>query len=362
LYDFLIVGAGLFGATMARELTDAGKTCLVVEKRNHIAGNCYDEPQPGGYHVVRYGGHIFHTQSEGIWNYVNRFTPFKQYHHKVRSRVDDTIYSFPINLLTLHQLWGVTTPAEARRALEERRVSVPDRNANMEAWCLSTIGTELYETFIKGYTTKQWGRSPSTLPASIVRRIPVRLTYDDSYYDSAYQGMPDLGYTSLVRGLLDGIEVQLEVDYLARREQLNALANHVIYSGPVDAFYEYRYGQLAYRSLSFDWHTHEGDYQGSPTINYPSLDRPYTRDVEFQHFFGGGAPLSIWMRETPQAEGEPYYPVRDAENVERYNKYAALADKRTTVGGRLGAYTYQDMAPTIAQAMMTAKRLLKGNT
>jgi len=374
MYDFLIVGAGLFGAVTARKLTDAGKTCLIIDKRSYVGGNCADRhvsdyrensvPLKGDYYINEHGGHIFHTNSEYIWQFATKYAPFREYCHKLRSRVDTNVYSFPINLLTLYQLWGVTTPQEAREALAIRQVKGLDPSANMETWCRSTIGDELYETFIKGYTTKQWGRTPDTLPASIVRRIPVRLTYDDNYFEAVHQGIPEDGYTNWITTMIEGIEFRLGHDYLKNREALDAKAHHTVYTGPIDAFYDYCYGKLAYRSLRFDLSLSLGDSQrsgdrlGVATMNYPSINVPYTRDVEFMHFYGQQAEASAWIREYPMDEGELYYPIHDRKNKLRYEQYRSIPNSNYTFGGRLGSYRYYDMDQVIGAALKTAQGLL----
>lgn len=356
-FDYLIVGAGLAGAVVARQLTYAGKRCLVVEKNNHVGGACYDE-QVEDYYAMFTSGHIFHTSSATIWEYVNRFSEWLPYHHKVMSRVGDRVYSFPINLMTLHQLWGVTTPSEARAAIEERRVAVPDRNANMESWCLSQIGEELYELFIRGYTTKQWKRPPCQLPASIVKRLPMRLTWDDCYFTDTWQAMPTHGYTQLIASMLDGIKVELGIDYLQAKRVFDPMARHVVFTGPIDAYFGHRFGKLDYRTCQFDQVDFQGDFQGAATINYPSSDVAFTRIVEYQHFYSGGAKRSVVMMETPSDEGEPYYPVRDEANTALYERYAAMKHANVTFLGRLGSYLYMDMAPVIGQALKVAKELL----
>lgn len=356
-YNALIVGAGLYGATVARTLLDAGWRVLVIERREHVAGNCYDEVADGQL-VSRFGGHIFHTADARLWAYVQRFGAWRATAHTVLAEVGRRVLSFPINLMTLHQLWGVTTEAEARAEVERRRLPQPDPHASMEAWCLHTIGPELYETFIRGYTTKQWGRSPAALPASIVRRLPVRYTWDARYFSDPFEGVPVDGYTALVERMLDGADVYLGVDYLANRARWDAYAPVTVYSGPLDALYGHCYGPLAYRSLTFAYQT--GASLGVPTLNAPGLDVPHTRRVDFAAIRREAHPAHVVMTETPAAEGEPMYPVRDAANAARHAEYEALAAKepRLLVGGRLGAYSYLDMHQAIAMGLKDGRRLL----
>lgn len=355
-YDVLVVGAGLFGATVARTLLDAGKRVLVVEKREHVAGNCYDEREAGQL-VNRYGGHIFHTSDERIWAFVQRFGDWRPITHLKLAQTGRRVYSFPISLLTLHQLWGVTSEAEAREEISRRRVEGLNPNASMEAWCLSRLGAELYETFIYGYTTKQWGRTPAELPASIIKRIPVRFDWNARMFDDTYEAVPVGGYTAVVEQMLDGADVYLGVDYLARRAYWDAHAPVTVYSGPLDALYAHCHGPLEYRSLHFRYQT--GQTLGAETVNYTAVDVPYTRRVDFAAIRRERHAQHVVMTEYPSAEGEPMYPVRDAANTARYEQYMALAARegRLVVGGRLGSYTYQDMAPTIAQALKTARTL-----
>lgn len=365
-YDYLIVGSGLFGSIFAREATDAGKKCLVIEKREHIGGNVYSE-KIENIHVSKYGGHIFHTNDERIWNYVNRFAKFDTYHHRLRVHYKDNLYSFPINLMTMYQLWGVKTPAEAEKKLSEVRVPI-DNPSNLEEWILSQVGQELYEIFVKGYTEKQWNTDPKNLPTSIIKRIPIRTTYDDCYFSDIYQGFPANGFTEIFDNLLKGIEVVLEADYLANRSHFDKQANKVVYTGNIDSFYDYTYGELNYRSLKFDNQIlNTPDYLGASVVNYTEKEIPYTRIVEHKHF----QPLKVTNKEKTVITVEypddwnrdkiPYYPVNDVQNQEKYNKYKQLADQEKNVifGGRLAEYKYYDMHQIVGSALQKAKRELK---
>jgi len=279
-FDYVIVGAGLFGSVLARRVAEAGRTVLLVERRPHIGGNCYSE-SIGGIEVHRYGAHIFHTDSVRVWEFVNRFTRMNHYRHRGVVRHGERLFSFPINLLTLHQLWGVRTPAEAEARLARERLPI-DRPRNLEEWILSQVGPELYETFIRGYTAKQWGRDPAELPAAIIRRLPIRLTWDDSYFSDRYQGIPEQGYTRMFENLLDhrGIRVQTGVDFLTARNELLGAGRRLVYSGQIDQFFDYRYGPLEYRSLRFEIERRHGDFQGAAVVNYAAADVPYTRIIE----------------------------------------------------------------------------------
>jgi UDP-galactopyranose mutase len=362
MYDYLIVGAGMFGATFAREMTDAGKRCLVIDRRPHIGGNCFTESVEG-IEVHRYGPHIFHTDNKRIWEYVQRFGEFNNFINRPRVCYQGKIYSFPINLMTLSQLWGVNTPQEAEAKL--RTVRVPDADtSNLEGWLLSQVGHELYEIFYKGYTTKQWGRSPALLPPSIAARIPIRLTFDDNYYTDRYQGIPIGGYTRLVASMLQGIDVKLECDYFEDPPFFRGCARTVVYTGPIDQFFGYVHGRLEYRSLRFEREILSGDFQGVATVNYTDVQTPYTRIVEHKHFaVGEKRDVTVITREYPAAAGpkvEPFYPVNDATNAAIYTMYRELADAVPTLfGGRLATYKYYDMHHVIAQALTLARKELQ---
>lgn len=361
MYDFVIVGSGLFGSVCARELTDKGYKCLVLEKRNHIGGNCYTENKEG-IHIHKYGAHVFHTSNKDIWDYINRFAKFNNFVNHVKVKYKDDIYSFPINMMTLHQLYGVTTPEEARKKIEEVRVK-NDNPQNLEEWILSQVGVDIYVKFIKGYTTKQWGRHPTDLPASIIKRLPIRFTYDDSYYGLDYQGIPIGGYTQIFEKLLEGSTVLLNEDYLINQDKFNSMAKTVIYTGPVDAYYKYCFGALNYRSLKFETERVEvPDYQGNAVINYNELHVPFTRILEHKHFDHVNTNFTYITREYPREYGdglEPYYPINDKVNMPTCDKYKALADVEPNVifGGRLAEYRYYDMHQVIGSALYTCKKL-----
>jgi UDP-galactopyranose mutase len=366
-YDYLIVGAGIFGATFAREMTDAGKECLVIDKRPHIGGNVYSEKR-NGIDVHVYGAHIFHTNNERIWNYVNRFATFNNYINKPKIRFNDRIFSFPINLMTLHQLWGVMTPAEAEKKLEEVRIPCENPD-NLEDWILSQVGREVYETFIKGYTMKQWQRDPKELPASIIKRLPIRMVFEENYFFDKYQGIPVDGYTSMVANMLEGVSVWTGVDYFSDKEEFNSLAKKVVFTGKIDEYFGFRHGELEYRTLRFEHEELEGDFQGNAVVNYTHPDVPFTRIVEHKHFLpatAGKLKNTIVTREYSDeySRGKtPYYPINDEKNGSMFKKYAALAAEQegTIFGGRLAEYKYYDMHQVIGSALVKAKRELENN-
>lgn len=350
--DFLIVGAGMYGSVMARRLTDAGKKCLVIDKRPHVGGNCYSE-QVCGVEVHKYGPHIFHTNSEAVWKFLSRFASFNNYRHRVKASVRGVIYSLPVNLMTLHQLWGVMTPAQAEAKLREVRVPISSPE-NLAEWMLSRVGEEVFELFFRGYTEKQWGRRAEELPASIIRRLPIRLTHDDDYFDAKYQGIPVEGYGTMFENLLNGIPVELNTEYFGSRG-----AERVVYTGPLDSLFGHRFGRLEYRSLRFETEVYSvEDCQGVAQMNYPGSE-PFTRVVEHKHFSGGKSPQTVVTWEYPEAVGEPFYPVRDAENASRHREYLKLAaESGLVVGGRLGDYRYYDMDAAAAAALRCARTLL----
>ena len=359
-YDYLIVGAGLFGAVFAREATDAGRTCLVVDKRSHIAGNVYTE-NVEGINVHRYGAHIFHTNNKAVWDYVNRFATFNRYTNSPVANYKGELYNLPFNMNTFNKMWGVVTPAQAQAKIEEQRAAhfTPEPK-NLEEQAINLVGTDIYEKLVKHYTEKQWGRPCAELPAFIIKRLPVRFTYDNNYFNALYQGIPQGGYTRMVANLLDGIEVRLGVNYLADKAELDAVADRVIYTGPIDAYFDYSLGALQYRSVRFETETLDcPNYQGNAVINYTDAQTPYTRIIEHKHFeFGSTEPgtKTVISREYSaewQPGDEPYYPVTDEKNSALYAGYKALADAEPHVvfGGRLGEYKYYDMDKVIESAL-----------
>jgi len=358
MYDYLIVGAGLFGSVFAQQATEAGKKCLVIEKSNHIGGNCFTR-EIEGIHVHVYGPHIFHTDNEKIWQYMNRWTTFNHYVNRPKVHFKDKIYSFPINLMTLNQLWGVKTPLEARTRLAEVRQDIKDPK-NLEEWILSQVGKEIYETFIEGYTTKQWNRHPTKLPASIIKRLPIRMTYDDNYFNDRYQGIPIGGYTAIFEKLLAGSDVLLGVNYFEDRHILDKLARKIVYTGPIDQFFMYQFGRLEYRGLKFETKVLEcQDYQGNAVVNYTEKDVPYTRITEHRHFDlkkDGEKTVVTWEYPDDWSENKvPYYPVNDDANNKLRDQYKELAAQRPDVifGGRLASYMYYDMHQVVASALHT---------
>ena len=377
-YDFLIVGAGLYGAVFARLATDAGKKCLVIEKRNHPGGNIYCE-NIDGINVHKYGAHIFHTSNEEVWEFVNRYVRFNRYTNcPVAKAPDGKMYNLPFNMNTFRKLWGVETPVEAEAKLEEQRREAKEKMAadgvaeprNLEEQALTLIGRDVYELLIKHYTEKQWGRPCTELPAYIIRRLPVRLVFDNNYFNDLYQGIPEGGYNKLIDALLEGVEVRLDTDYLADRANFDSLAEHIIYTGPIDEYFDFKLGNLQWRTVRFETEKLENpNYQGNAVINYTAGDVPYTRIIEHKHFemFGQAVydnPLTVISREysTEWTPGmEPYYPVNDSRNNELIEKYRELAEElkpRVFFGGRLGTYTYLDMDKVIAKVLADFKEIM----
>ena len=362
-YDYLVVGSGLYGAIFAHEAKAHGKSVLVVDKRPNIAGNIYTE-NIEGINVHKYGAHIFHTNNKKVWNYITRFAEFNRFTNSPVANYKGELYSLPFNMYTFNKMWDVVTPEEAAAKIEEQRREITHEPQNLEEQAISLVGRDIYEKLIKGYTEKQWGRDCKDLPAFIIKRLPVRLTFDNNYFNALYQGIPDGGYTAMVEKMLEGIEVRLNVDYLADRENLNALADKVVYTGPVDAYFGYRLGALQYRSVRFETEVLDTDnYQGNAVVNYTDADTPYTRIIEHKHFAFGTQPKTVISREysTEWHQGdEPYYPVNDEKNGALYAKYKALADAETKVifGGRLGEYKYYDMDKVIEAALDAAAREL----
>ena len=357
-YDFIIVGAGLFGSTFARTATDSGYRCLVLDKRKHIAGNCHTE-NINGINVHTYGPHIFHTNDKKIWDFVNRFAEFNNYVHTAKVRFEDKLYSFPINLLTIYQLWDIKTPEEAVKKLESVRIH-HENPENLEEWVLDKVGSKIYDTFIRGYTAKQWGKNPKELPSSIIQRIPIRLTFNDNYFTDRYQGIPIGGYTSMVSNMLSGIEVILEEDYLQGRDFWDKQGKIVVYTGPIDEFFDYEFGELEWRSLDFEHlYFSKCDYQGGSIVNYTSQDVPYTRIVEYKHFDNPKIEDTIIAREYPRKYErglEKFYPINTNKNNEMLIKYQSAINKSKYIfGGRLAEYKYYDMHQVVASAISKYK-------
>lgn len=362
MYDYLVVGAGLFGAVFAHEAKEKGKTVKVIDRRNHIAGNVYTE-KIEGINVHKYGAHIFHTNDKKVWDYINRFASFNRFTNSPVANYNGELYSLPFNMYTFNKMWGVVTPEEAKNIIAEQRREISDEPKNLEEQAISLVGRDIYEKLIKGYTEKQWGRSCKDLPAFIIKRLPVRFTYDNNYFNALYQGIPIGGYTKLVSALLDGVTVQLGVDYLKNKELFDSEAKRIIYTGSIDEYFDYILGALEYRSVVFDTEVlDEANYQGNAAVNYSSLEVPWTRIIEHKWFeFGqdeSGHELekTVISREYSsewKVGDEPYYPINDEKNNLLYLKYRELAEKEDKVlfGGRLGEYKYYDMDQVIASAL-----------
>ena len=369
-YDYLVVGAGLYGAVFAHEAHKAGKKVLVIDKRDHIAGNVYTEPVEG-IQVHRYGAHIFHTNLKRVWDFVGQFATFNRFTNAPVANYHGELYSLPFNMYTFNKMWGVVTPDEAAAKIEEqkRQAGITDPQ-NLEEQAISLVGTDIYEKLIKGYTEKQWGRPCTELPAFIIKRLPVRLTFDNNYFNALYQGIPVGGYTQMVANMLDGIEVRLNTDYLADKEALDQLADKVVYTGPIDAYFDFALGTLQYRSVRFETETLDmPNYQGNAAVNYTDRESPYTRIIEHKWFeFGKDAqgndlPKTVISKEYSsewKPGDEPYYPVNDDKNGALYQQYKVLADREEKVifGGRLGEYKYYDMDAVIASALSLCDREL----
>lgn len=357
-YDYLIVGAGLFGSVFAREAVKAGRRCLVIDRRNNTGGNIRCE-NIDGINVHRYGAHIFHTSDREVWRYVNSFVEFNRFINSPLACYRGRLYNLPFNMNTFYRLWGVRTPAEAAAKLDEQRAPYAGTAApaNFEEQALRLCGRDIYETLIKGYTEKQWGRPARMLPAEIIKRVPLRLTFDNNYFNDLYQGIPAGGYNRLTDALLDGVEVRLGTDYFDHRAELDALARTVVFTGMIDKYFDYRCGRLEYRSLRFETKRLDiPDFQGNAVVNYTSADVPYTRIIEHKHFEHGTQPATVVTYEYPEAwddSREPYYPVNDRRNEAIAAEYKRMAREQTGVvfGGRLGQYAYFDMDDTVAEAL-----------
>ena len=360
-YDYLIVGSGLFGATFAHFAHKRGARCLVIDKRPHLGGNVYCQDVEG-IHVHQYGAHIFHTNDSTVWAYVNRFAEFNRYTNSPVANYRGALYSLPFNMYTFNKLWGVTTPREAEAKIREQREAAGiTEPKNLEEQAISLVGTDIYERLVKGYTEKQWGRPCSELPAFIIQRLPVRFTFDNNYFNARFQGIPVGGYTTLVENMLDGVKVRLGVDYLRHKAELDALADKVVYTGSVDAYFDYCYGPLSYRSVRFETEVLDmPNFQGNAVVNYTDRETPYTRIIEHKFFEFGTQPKTVISREYSsewRPGMEPYYPVNDEKNSALYQRYKALADQeaKTVFGGRLGEYRYYDMDAVLRSALELAK-------
>ena len=353
-YDYLIVGSGLFGATFARLATDAGKKCLVIDRKEHIAGNCYTHDD-GGIHIHRYGPHIFHTSNKKVWEFVQRFADFNNFILSPKAWSNGKLYSLPFNMNTFYEMWGTYRPEDAKRKIDEQSYMGPVRN--LEEQALFLVGTDIYETLIKEYTEKQWGRSARKLPSFIIRRLPLRFTYDNNYFNDRYQGIPIGGYTKMFEKMFDGIEVRINTDYLQDKEYFDSIANKVIFTGPIDEYFDYSLGELDYRSLRFEEkRLGEDNYQGNAIVNYCDNSRKYTRIIEHKHFEKVDTDHTVITKEYPQKYRRgltPYYPINDKTNQDLYKKYKEMSNSLTNVmfGGRLAEYKYMDMHVVIESAM-----------
>ena len=364
MYDYLIVGAGLYGAVFAHEAKKAGKSVLVIDKRSHIAGNIYTK-KVEGIDVHVYGAHIFHTNNKEVWDYVNQFAVFNRYTNSPVANYQGELYNLPFNMNTFNKMWGVVTPDQARAKIEEqKREANITEPQNLEEQAISLAGRDIYEKLVKGYTQKQWGRPCTELPAFIIKRLPLRFTFDNNYFNALYQGIPEDGYTAMVERMLEGIEVRLGVDYLKDREALSALAETVVYAGPIDAYFNYSLGYLEYRSVRFETEILDMEnYQGNAVVNYTDAETPFTRIIEHKHFVFGTQPKTVISREYSsewEPGDEPYYPVNDSRNSTLYQRYKALADREKNVvfGGRLGEYKYYDMDKVIESALAKVREVL----
>lgn len=363
-YDYLIVGAGLFGSIFAHEATEKGKKCLIIDKRNTIGGNIYTEDIEG-INVHKYGAHIFHTSNKDVWKYITNFAEFNRYTNSPIAIYKNEVYNMPFNMNTFNKLWNVITPQEAMLEIEKEKsrinINIPN---NLEEQAIKLVGKTIYEKLVKGYTEKQWGKKATELPAFIIKRLPVRFTYDNNYFNDTYQGIPIGGYTKLINNIVDGIDIELNCDYFENKERLRNIAEKIIFTGPIDKYYDYKFGKLEYRSLKFETEILDTEnYQGNAVVNYTEYDIPYTRIIEHKHFEFGKQPKTVITKEYPDKwdeSKEPYYPINDSKNNQLYNKYKELADKDRNVifGGRLGQYKYYDMDKVINEALECAKKEL----
>ena len=370
MYDYLVVGAGLFGAVFAQEAKKNGKSVLVIDKRPNIAGNIYTE-KVEGINFHKYGAHIFHTNDTGVWNYITQFATFNRFTNSPVANYKGELYSMPFNMYTFNKMWGVVTPEEAARKIEEQKSEITGEPKNLEEQAISLVGRDIYEKLVKGYTEKQWGRDCKELPAFIIKRLPVRLTFDNNYFNALYQGIPVGGYTKMVENMLDGIEVRLNVDFLKEREKYEALADRIIYTGAIDAYFDYALGNLEYRSVRFENEVLDiPNFQGNAAVNYTDRETPWTRIIEHKWFefgkdeAGNDLPKTVISQEYSsewKPGDEPYYPVNDEKNNKLYQEYKKMSEKEEKVifGGRLGEYKYYDMDVTIRSALNLAESLLK---
>jgi len=361
VYDYLVVGAGLYGAVFAQQATAAGKRVLVIDKRDHIAGNVYTK-QIEGINVHVYGAHIFHTNNKVVWDYVNQFAEFNRFTNSPVANYKGELYSLPFNMHTFNKMWGVVTPQQAQEKIEEQRAAAHIAEPrNLEEQAISLVGSDIYEKLVKGYTEKQWGRDCKELPAFIIKRLPVRFTFDNNYFNALYQGIPMGGYTQMVERMLEGVEVKLNLDYFEHKDELDGLADKIVYTGPIDAYFGYCLGALGYRSVRFETEVLDvPNFQGNAAVNYTDRETPWTRIIEHKWFEFGAQPKTVISREYSSEwhlGDEPYYPINDEKNNELYIRYKALADRETRVlfGGRLGEYKYYDMDAVIAVALEQAQ-------
>lgn len=370
MYDYVIVGAGLFGSIFAYEANKKGKKCLVIDKRSHIGGNIYTD-QLEEIQVHKYGAHIFHTSNKKVWEYMNQFAEFNRYTNSPVARYKSELYNMPFNMNTFNKMWGVITPSEAKakiqQQIKEAGITEPQ---NLEEQAISLVGRDIYDRLVKGYTEKQWGRRATELPSFIIKRLPVRFTYDNNYFNDKYQGIPIGGYTQIIEKMLEGIEVRLNTDFFEHRDELTAVSDKIVFTGMIDEYYGYCYGELEYRSLRFDTEVLDCEnYQGNAVVNFTEYEVPYTRIIEHKHFEfgcenGNLNPKTVITKEYPaewKHGDEPYYPMNDNRNNELYAKYKVLADKEDKVlfGGRLGMYKYFDMHNIVAEALMCVEKALK---
>lgn len=363
-YDYLIVGAGLFGSIFAYEANKRGKKCLVIDKRNHVSGNIYTN-KVEDIHVHEYGAHIFHTSNEEVWQYISQFAKFNRYTNSPVAVYKDELYNLPFNMNTFHGLWGVKTPSQAQEMIQKQIKECGIKEPrNLEEQAISLVGKDIYEKLIKGYTEKQWGQSATKLPSFIIKRLPVRFTYDNNYFNDSYQGIPIGGYTQIIEKMLEGVTVRLNTNYFESKDELNALAEKIVFTGMIDEFYNYQFGTLEYRSLRFESETlEEENFQGNAVVNYTEYEVPYTRIIEHKHFEFGTQPKTVITREYPKTwekGDEPYYPVNNDKNNKVYEQYKQLAaqEQRVIFGGRLAEYKYYDMHHVIAQALHCVEKEL----